>query len=61
MGDTIIRLRKGKGWSQQEAAKKLADAFNATLDYLVDDTKQSEIQDKSLLSRIVEIDHLDRE
>ena len=87
IGEKIIRLRKDKGWSQQElakmvgtsgpiigryercemvpsveVAKKLADAFETTLDYLVDDTgRQSEIKDKSLLNRIVEIEHLDQD
>ncbi|HOP41438.1 MAG TPA: helix-turn-helix transcriptional regulator [Geobacteraceae bacterium] len=86
MGDKIIKLRKEKGWSQQqlakmvgtsgaiigryergemapsvEVAKKIADAFNATLDYLVDDTKQAEIKDKTMLNRIAEIEQLDQE
>lgn len=87
IGERIIRLRKEKGWSQNElakmlgtsgpiigryernemvpsveVAKNLADAFGTTLDYLVDETgKQSEIKDKSMLNRIVEIEHLDQE
>ncbi len=87
IGERIIRLRKEKGWSQNdlakmlgtsgpiigryernemvpsvEVAKKLADAFETTLDYLVDETgKQAEIKDKAMLNRVVEIEHLDQE
>jgi transcriptional regulator with XRE-family HTH domain len=87
IGERIIRLRKDKGWSQNElakmlgtsgpiigryernemvpsveVAKKLADAFETTLDYLVDETgKQTEIKDKAMLNRVVEIEHLDQE
>lgn len=87
IGERIIRLRKDKGWSQNElakmlgtsgpiigryernemvpsveVAKKLADAFDTTLDYLVDETgKQAEIKDKAMLNRVVEIEHLDQE
>ena len=86
MGDKIVRLRKEKGWSQQElakivgtsgaiigryersemvpsveVAKKLADAFGTTIDYLVDESRQSEIKDKSMLNRVVEIEHLGQE
>lgn len=87
IGERIIRLRKDKGWSQNElakmlgtsgpiigryernemvpsveVAKKLADAFETTLDYLVDETgKQAEIKDKAMLNRVVEIEHLDQE
>lgn len=87
IGERIIRLRKEKGWSQNElakmlgtsgpiigkyernemvpsveVAKKLADAFETTLDYLVDETgKQADIKDKAMLNRVVEIEHLDQE
>ena len=87
IGERVIRLRKEKGWSQNElakmlgtsgpiigryernemvpsveVAKKLADAFGTTLDYLVDETgRQTEIKDKSMLNRVVEIEHLDQE
>jgi len=87
IGERIIRLRKDKGWSQNElakmlgtsgpiigryernemvpsveVAKNLADAFETTLDYLVDETgKQAEIKDKAMLNRVVEIEHLDQE
>ena len=42
-----------------EVAKKLADTFAVTLDYLVDDTgKAAEIKDKAMIQRIVEIEAL---
>ena len=87
IADKILSLRKDKGWSQQElakkigtsgpiigryergemvpsveVAKKLADTFDITLDYLVDDTgKLTEIKDKAILERILEIEKLDQE
>lgn len=87
IGERLNRLRKEKGWSQNdlakmvgtsgpiigryergemvpsvEVAKKLADAFDTTLDYLVDETgRQVEIKDKAMLNRIVEIECLDQE
>ncbi len=86
-GEKISRLRKERGWSQQnlakqlgtsgpvigryergemvpsvEVARKLADTFGATLDYLVDTTgTMSEIKDKSMLTRLVEIEQLESE
>jgi hypothetical protein len=43
-------------------AKKLADTFDVTLDFLVDDTgKTAEIKDKAMLQRIMEIQALDTE
>jgi transcriptional regulator with XRE-family HTH domain len=86
IGDKILRLRKEKGWSQQqlakkigtsgpivgryerdemvpsvEVAKKLADAFNTTMDYLVDDTGQTaEIKDRTILERLMAIERLDQ-
>lgn len=45
-----------------EVAKKLADTFDVTLDFLVDDTgKTAEIKDKAMLQRIMEIQALDTE
>jgi len=45
-----------------EVAKKLANTFTVTLDYLVDDTgKAAEIKDKAMLQRIVEIEALEQE
>ncbi|MBU0679882.1 MAG: helix-turn-helix domain-containing protein [Proteobacteria bacterium] len=87
IGDRLLKLRKERGWSQQqvakkigtsgpilgryereemtpsvEVAKKLADIFGVTLDYLVDDSgKALEIQDKAMLERFTEIEHLDED
>lgn len=87
IGDKILSLRKERGWSQQqlakkvgtsgpiigryergemtpsvEVAKKLADAFGITLDYLVDDTGRiTDIKDKAMLERLKEIEGLDQE
>jgi transcriptional regulator with XRE-family HTH domain len=87
IGDKILALRKERGWSQQqlakkirtsgpivgryergemvpsvEVAKKLADTFDVTLDYLVDDTgRAAEIKDKAMLQRLIELDALDAE
>jgi hypothetical protein len=45
-----------------EVAKKLADTFDITLDYLVDNTgRAAEIKDKNMLKRLVEIEALDTE
>jgi transcriptional regulator with XRE-family HTH domain len=61
-GPIIGRYERGEMVPSVDVAKKLADAFSTTLDFLVDDTgRQSEIKDKSLLNRIVEIEHLDQE
>ncbi len=87
IGDRILALRKEKGWSQQElakrigtsapivgryerdemvpsveVAKKLADSFGITLDYLVDDTGRiAEVKDKTMLRRLAEIESLEQE
>lgn len=87
IGDKILNLRKDKGWSQQqlakkvgtsgpiigryergemtpsvEVAKKLANAFLVTMDYLVDDTGNvAEIKDKAILERLLEIEKLEQE
>ena len=45
-----------------EVAKKLADTFDITLDYLVDNTgKLTDIKDKAILERILEIEKLNQE
>ncbi len=45
-----------------EVAKKLANAFSITLDYLVDDTgKVTDIKDKATLHRLIEIEGLGQE
>ena len=62
ISDKIQTLRKKHGWSQQQLAKKMADTFDVTLDFLVDDTgKTAEIKDKAMLNRIMEIQALDTE
>jgi transcriptional regulator with XRE-family HTH domain len=61
-GPIVGRYERGEMMPSVEVAKKLADAFGTTLDYLVDDTgKQAEIKDKAMLTRIVEIEQLDQE
>ena len=45
-----------------EVAKKLAKAFNVTLDYLVDDTGDlADIKDRAILDRLLEIEKLEQE
>ncbi len=44
-----------------EVAKKLAEAFGVTLDFLVDKTGAvAEVTDREMLNRITEINHLDQ-
>ena len=87
IGNKILSLRKERGWSQQqlakkigtsgpivgryergemtpsvEVAKKLADTFGITLDYLVDDAgRVTDLKDKAMLERLKEIEGLDQE
>ena len=87
IGDKILALRKERGWSQQqlakkigtsgpivgryergemtpsvEVAKKLADTFGITLDYLVDDAgRVTDLKNKAMLERLKEIEALDQE
>jgi hypothetical protein len=45
-----------------QVAKKLADTFSVTLDFLVDDTgRAAEIKDKVRLKRLMELEALDTE
>lgn len=60
-GAIIGRYERGEMAPSVEVAKKIADAFNATLDYLVDDSKQAEIKDKAMINRLAEIEQLDQE
>lgn len=56
------RYERGEMTPSVEVAKKLADTFGVTLDFLVDDTgKAAEIKDKAMLQRIMEIQALDTE
>jgi transcriptional regulator with XRE-family HTH domain len=61
-GPIIGRYERGEMTPSVEAAKKLADTFDVTLDYLVDDTgKAAEIKDKAMLQRNMDIQALDTE
>ena len=58
-GPIIGRYERGEMTPSVEVAKKLADTFDVTLDYLVDDTgKATEIKDKAMLQRIMDIQAL---
>jgi len=59
-GPIIGRYERGEMTPSTEVAKKLADIFGVTLDYLVDDKEMPNIlQDQSMLARWREIDALD--
>jgi transcriptional regulator with XRE-family HTH domain len=61
-GPIIGRYERGEMVPSVQVAKKLADIFVVTLDYLVDDTgKAAEIKDKAMLQRIIEIEALAQE
>jgi len=61
-GPIIGRYERGEMTPSVEVAKKLANAFGVTLDYLVDDTGQiAELKDQAMLKRLVEIEQLDQE
>ena len=61
-GPIIGRYERGEMVPSVEVAKKLADAFDITLDYLVDDTgKLAEIKDRAMLTRLTDLEHLDQE
>ena len=61
-GPVLGRYERGEITPSVEVAKKLANAFGITLDYLVDETGTiAEVTDKEMLSRITEIDHLEQE
>lgn len=61
-GPIVGRYERGEMTPSVEVAKKLADTFDVTLDFLVDDTgKTTEIKDKAMLKRIMEIQALDTE
>lgn len=61
-GPIVGRYERGEMTPSVEVAKKLADTFDVTLDFLVDDTgKTTEIKDKTMLKRIMEIQALDTE
>ena len=61
-GPIVGRYERGEMTPSVEVAKKLADTFDVTLDFLVDDTgKTAEIKDKAMLQRMMEIQALDTE
>jgi transcriptional regulator with XRE-family HTH domain len=61
-GPIIGRYERGEMTPSVEVAKKLADSFGITLDYLVDDTGRfAEIKDKAMLKRLTQIEQLDQE
>jgi transcriptional regulator with XRE-family HTH domain len=61
-GPIVGRYERGEMTPSVEVAKKLADTFDVTLDYLVDDTgRAAEIKDKAMLRRLMEIQALDTE
>jgi transcriptional regulator with XRE-family HTH domain len=61
-GPIIGRYERGEMVPSVEVAKKLADAFAITMDYLVDATgKITEVKDQAMLKRLVEIEQLDNE
>jgi transcriptional regulator with XRE-family HTH domain len=61
-GPIVGRYERGEMTPSVEVAKKLADTFGVTLDYLVDDTgRAAEIKDKAMLQRIMELQALDSE
>ena len=61
-GPIIGRYERGEMVPSVEVAKKLANIFTVTLDYLVDDTgKAAGVKDKAMLQRIIEIEALEQE
>ena len=59
-GPIVGRYERGEMTPSVAVAKKLADTFDVTLDFLVDDTgKTAGIKDKAMLQRIMEIQALD--
>lgn len=61
-GPIIGRYERGEMTPSVEVAKKLADIFGVTLDFLVDDTGlAAEIKDKAMLQRLMDIEALELE
>jgi transcriptional regulator with XRE-family HTH domain len=61
-GPIIGRYERNEMVPSVEVAKKIADIFDITMDYLVDHSGTiSEIKDKSILNRLIEIENLDTE
>jgi transcriptional regulator with XRE-family HTH domain len=61
-GPIIGRYERGEMTPSVEVARKLANIFSVTMDYLVDDTGTlTEIKDKAILDRIMEIERLENQ
>jgi transcriptional regulator with XRE-family HTH domain len=59
-GPIIGRYERGEMVPSVEVAQKIANIFNVTLDYLVDNEGVAlEIHDKAMLARFTEIEQLD--
>ena len=61
-GPIIGRYERGEMVPSVEVAKKLADTFGVTLDYLVDDVGRiADIKDKAMLQRLMDIEAMETE
>lgn len=61
-GPIIGRYEREEMVPSVEVAKKLADVFGVTLDYLVDDTgRVAEIKDRTMLNRLTDLEQLDQD
>lgn len=61
-GAIVGRYERGEMTPSVEVAKKLADVFQVTLDYLVNQAETiAPIKDKAMLERLREIEQLDPE
>jgi transcriptional regulator with XRE-family HTH domain len=61
-GPIVGRYERSEMTPSVEVAKKLAESFKVTLDYLVDDTDSiADIRDKAMLQRLTDIERLDQE
>jgi transcriptional regulator with XRE-family HTH domain len=62
LAEMIGRYERGEMTPSVEVAKKLAESFNVTLDYLVDNTDSvADIKDRAMLQRLTDIEKLDQE
>ena len=61
-GPVIGRYERSEMMPSVEVAKKLANTFGVTLDYLVDDSgRGADIKDKAMLQRMADIETLGKE
>lgn len=61
-GPIIGRYERNEMTPSVEVAKKMADSFKVTLDYLVDNLDSvADIKDKAMLQRLTDIEKLDQE